>query len=1199
MATEPLLKDDNTYIIITPSVFPDKKEWSHTSDKDKEQSFGYMLGGKKGVPVTENPSVDVEIPKDGNYKIYVLGNDSSSKPGTRFFDVVLGDVAYRTGNHGKNGFCWQASGELAVTAGKTTVMLSDVSGNYSRCAAIVITDDFNFNPGADNETVATLNNKKYNPNEIKTNKQAIINGDPNSGSSLITSSGYDALEQTYALGTTDFGDGKNYVVIMPNSFSDLKDWMITKDKTTEQSYSYLRGGKAGVPVENNPSLDVFLPTDGTYKIYVLSKDFTSDPGTRYYDIILGGVSYRTGNHGQQGFLWQSSEPINVTAGKTSLSVVDVSGNYSRCAAIVITDNLSFDPGTDNDSVTALAEKASKSVSVTNVKDAIVTGISTGDVAATVRDKGVEPYALKADKTYIALNYTSFENLGSWTTETADGMTYMVGGIDGTPAQNNPNRKIVLPKDGTYKIYAYAKDFVRNNPGSRHFEVVLGDGVVSERLGTHSTNGFNWQDSSRITVFGGETSITVKDSSGNTPRLCMLVITDDLEFDPKCNAEQLTILEEKLYKEGEYSYVEGDVTGRPDTEIAVKLNGDWMQFDVDPVLLNNRTMVPFRAIFEALGCTVSWDGENQTAIGMRNGRKIILPIGSLNVSVNDVAQALDQPAVIKDGRTLVPLRFVSEALGAQVKWFADTRTVSISASVPFEKIFLTLESFSDMGTWVRETKSADAFNDRAMKGTTPSGTQSTFEDADPSNTKPAVANIDVNGGNYYVWGHAKDFTANSQGARFMNVGFDDMPMMENRMGDHGAQGYKWELLGDVELSSGRHKLKVYDTSGFYARFDGIILTTDPEYVPSEVYETIIEDVVPVSAAADIKFPFPKYANEQSQPTDSYSIENEKTKVVFYKVPTSQGQVVQREIYSKSNGTWVKTTGRDEDLGYYVVRADKASYTEVRDLLNMQTTFTYNGETVEGITTNPYVAGVGKWFIPTDYTVDGNKVILNCPSNEYGTLVANWSLDDNTAPLVSVDVTFARDGFYTVGVHEGKGFLYDQFENALAPFRVIYKRVSEKPQLYTESYLFTPMGSHTLYAGNEYSALPVTKGVVAEPSWIPVRWVYENNNLFGITLNDMNNMHQAALFAPVLGSDESNMKAGSTYNVKVRMISTVNDWFGNYQDTVTNLFDVTDYRKNYVVSLNQAIFNARKTSLDDKYGGWDVYDKAHYNMETGNR
>ena len=80
MATEPLLKDDNTYIIITPSVFSDKKEWSHTSDKDKEQSFGYMLGGKKGVPVTENPSVDVEIPKDGNYKIYVLGNDSSSKP---------------------------------------------------------------------------------------------------------------------------------------------------------------------------------------------------------------------------------------------------------------------------------------------------------------------------------------------------------------------------------------------------------------------------------------------------------------------------------------------------------------------------------------------------------------------------------------------------------------------------------------------------------------------------------------------------------------------------------------------------------------------------------------------------------------------------------------------------------------------------------------------------------------------------------------------------------------------------------------------------------------------------------------------------------------------------------------------------------------------------------------------------------------
>ena len=998
--------------------------------------------------------------------------------------------------------------------------------------------------------------------------------------------------------TADMKANKTYVIMMPQNFSDLGNWTITRDKT-EPTYAYLIGGKAAVPVEQNPSAEIVLPKDGTYKIYVLSKDFVSGAGSRYFDVVLGGFSYRTGNHGEEGFHWQSSDEIQVTKGKTKLSVKDILGNYSRCAAIVITDDLNFAPGNDNDYVEELAKHAYKPESTDGMADAVVSGKSTGEIPWDLCDAGVAPDPLKADKVYMTFDTTSFTDLGDWKVEAKDGITYLTGGSNGELAQKDAKVNIVLPHDGIYRVYAYTRDLARNKPGTRYFDAVVGADITAVRLGNHCREGFYWQAGENISVFGGENELRLKDTTGNGAKVSMLVITNDLEFSPKGNAEQMKLLAEKLYKPGQYTYVAGGDADRPQSDIAVKLNGEWMHFDVDPVLVNDRTLVPFRAIFEALGCTVSWDDINQTAIGMRNGQKIILPIGSTTVSVSGTAKILDQPAILIDGRTMVPLRFVSEAVGAQVQWVDETQTVIIAGAVPYEKVFITLESFAEMGTWQRETKSADAFNDSAMRGTTPSGTQSKPEDADPSNTKPAVANIDVNGGTYYVWGHAKDFATNLPGVRFMHVGFDDMPMMENRMGDHGGQGYLWECLGTVELSKGKHKLKVYDTSGFYARFDGIILTTDKDYIPAEAYATILEDVLPLSAAADIKFPFPKYANEQGAPIDSYSIENEHTKVVFYKVPTSGGQVVQREIYSKSNGAWVKTTARDEDLGYYVVRADAASYTEIRDLQSLQTTFNYNGEQIEGITTNPYVAGVGKWFVPTDYTIDGNKVILTCASNEFGNLIATWSMDDNTAPLVSVDVTFAQDGYYTVAVHEGKGFVYENFEHALAPFRVIYKRVSEKPQLYTESYLFTPMGTHTLYPNNEYSALPVTKGVVVEPSWIPVRWVYENNNLFGITMNDMNYLHQGAVFAPVLGSAESKMQAGSTYNLQVRMISTVKDWFTNYQDTVTNLFDVNDYRKNYVVSLNQAIFNTRKTALDEKYSGWDPYDKAHYNMETGNR
>ena len=118
--------------------------------------------------------------------------------------------------------------------------------------------------------------------------------------------------------------------------------------------------------------------------------------------------------------------------------------------------------------------------------------------------------------------------------------------------------------------------------------------------------------------------------------------------------------------------------RPDSEIAVKLDGKWMTFDVDPILLNDRTMVPMRAIFEALGATVSWDDATQTATGEKDGKKVSVTIDSTIATVDGAEKTLDQSAVLKDGRTLVPLRFVSEAFGAEVGWDDPTQTVIITS-----------------------------------------------------------------------------------------------------------------------------------------------------------------------------------------------------------------------------------------------------------------------------------------------------------------------------------------------------------------------------------------------------------------------------------------------------------------------------------------------------------------------------------------
>jgi len=100
------------------------------------------------------------------------------------------------------------------------------------------------------------------------------------------------------------------------------------------------------------------------------------------------------------------------------------------------------------------------------------------------------------------------------------------------------------------------------------------------------------------------------------------------------------------------------------------------FDVAPRIINGRTMIPARAVLEKMGATMTWDGQTQTIQVAKESIRIKLTIGSSVADVNGKEVALDSPAVIIGNRTLVPLRFLVENLGAQVNWNGDTNTVTI-------------------------------------------------------------------------------------------------------------------------------------------------------------------------------------------------------------------------------------------------------------------------------------------------------------------------------------------------------------------------------------------------------------------------------------------------------------------------------------------------------------------------------------------
>ena len=113
------------------------------------------------------------------------------------------------------------------------------------------------------------------------------------------------------------------------------------------------------------------------------------------------------------------------------------------------------------------------------------------------------------------------------------------------------------------------------------------------------------------------------------------------------------------------------------DIKVLVNGKSLTMDQPPVLVNDRTLVPVRAIFEALGAKVDWNNDTNTATGELNGTTVEIQIENTVAKVNGKDVTLDVPAKLISDRTLVPVRFISESLGAKVDWEDATQTVVIT------------------------------------------------------------------------------------------------------------------------------------------------------------------------------------------------------------------------------------------------------------------------------------------------------------------------------------------------------------------------------------------------------------------------------------------------------------------------------------------------------------------------------------------
>jgi hypothetical protein len=138
---------------------------------------------------------------------------------------------------------------------------------------------------------------------------------------------------------------------------------------------------------------------------------------------------------------------------------------------------------------------------------------------------------------------------------------------------------------------------------------------------------------------------------------------------------------------------------------IYIQQELQQWTQAPFIREGSTMVPMRALFEKLGFQVTWDADKQTAVAVKGGLSISLSINRGTALVNETVYYLDVTPVLEDGNTYIPLRFISEAAGADVVWDESSRSIQIQfESDPQKRIHRLIDNVTHSGSFIQAAMS---------------------------------------------------------------------------------------------------------------------------------------------------------------------------------------------------------------------------------------------------------------------------------------------------------------------------------------------------------------------------------------------------------------------------------------------------------------------------------------------------------------
>lgn len=450
------------------------------------------------------------------------------------------------------------------------------------------------------------------------------------------------------------------------------------------------------------------------------------------------------------------------------------------------------------------------------------------------------------------------------------------------------------------------------------------------------------------------------------------------------------------------------------------------------------------------------------------------------------------------------------------------------------------------------------------------------------------------GTYTVWVRTVDYPEDRPGTRAFRVLVNDVPM-ERESGQHGKEGYQWEKAGTAKMEPGENVIQLRDTRGNFARVDALFLTAEnmePAKADPQKYKA---PQAPVHTSPSIK-PATTITKIGVGAKVAATLENEYLKLEFL-----QAERLASRTAIRQQGQWQYLDAASEENRILLLRADEPQinfggfFPGWNGSLGFSS-FTSGGKPYAVMEPenlrNPFLAGTLTAFMPAEVkAVNPHRLQVIYRSESGQTITGYWELHPGQHHLqLSLQYTPDKGGFYSMAVMAFQGMQQNRISNIQLPPMFQYQRIPEQPLMLVSAMMPQPLAMMELKEG------PVTAFITGARESFPQDWAQSSSSVMGFGIKNEKNEVQPVAFSPVLGLNDSRLKAGQAIQRSFVIGAMATGWNDALEYISDSVYAVKDYRRQQQASLTETVFNMTDLLGNDDAAGWAPELKGFYDIEA---